>query len=458
MMVAMAQRSVLVWRYVLTACRRPFIDLGSPSMVYIIFVGTFIVTIFLTGLLLYSHHVFGDVHDPVLFVLSAISLMYLVVAGGMVSRHLNTVAAWLLIVFYGCIAVFTMVMWGINVAAGVLMLAFTIILAGVMLGARYIIPVTIGATAILASVQAVTMFGLIHPATAHLSSKPNFGNVACYGTIFIIFAVVMWISQLRLEQALYRTLQAERALEKQRASLAVRLKEETRLLKDSQFEEMRQLYRFSELGRSSVTLLHELANHLAVITLDIDAIEQRRQPSDDLVHLKQSINYIDRKIRQVRHQLKESAVPQRMAIEPLMNKLVDHLRHRCAAANVLVKLKIVGKVRYIRGDPQKLFQAMTILVTNAVEASVDSLPPRTVLIIVDQQASPIKILVTDHGVGISSSQRRRLFKPFTSTKKDGMGIGLFIAQQIIHIHMNGTLELDPRKDETTFIVTLPEDE
>lgn len=437
--------------------RRSCSHRDPPSMVLIIFIGTFVLTAVLIALLLYSHHVLGNVHDSAYFFLSVYGLVYLLVTGSMVYRHWHTAAAWMLIAFYCVIAVFTMVMWGINVATGVLMLAFTIILAGVMLGARYIIPVTVGATVVLAGIQTATMLGFIYPDTLHLSSKPNFANVACYGTIFIIFAVVMWLSRLRLEQALHQTRQAERALEKQRASLAVRLKEETRRLRASQFEEMRQLYRFSELGRSSVTLLHELANHLAVITLDIDAIDQRHQPSNDLADLKQSINYIDRKIRQVRHQLKESAIPQRITVEPLMNELVDHLRHTCAAASVKVQLKVLGDSRYIRGDPQKLFQAMIILVTNAIEALATIPSPKTVILTVDQRTAPITILVTDHGSGISLPQRRQLFKPFTSTKKDGMGIGLFIAQQIIQIHMNGTLRLDPRMDQTTFIVTLPED-
>lgn len=450
----MRQKLAKILRHVVHA-RRPYS--GDLSMVSIIFTGTLVMTTCLIVLVLYSHFFLGHRHELGIFLVSVAGMAYLLGVGLLIRFQRQTIAAWMIIIFFGIIACYTIIMWSVNVPAGILMLAFTIILAGVMLGARFIIPVTIGVTVILVVVQVLTMLNIIDPDTSHLANEPNFGDVAGYGTIFIVFAVVMWLSRLRLEQSLQHTLNAEQALEVEKQSLAIRLEEKTRHLREAQLEEMRQLYRFSELGQSSTALLHELANDLAVITLDMDEIDHRQEYSGNIKHAKQSIAQLDRKIRELRLHLKESAAPQRFAVNALLKDVVRYLKHKSDAVHVDLRVQGLGLALYTRGDPQKLSQALTVLVTNAIEASVDGLKPKLVDIEVSHKTGTIHIIVTDYGRGISASQRKVLFKPFTSTKKSGMGIGLFIAKQIIEIHMHGTIHLDPRRDQTTFVVTLPED-
>ncbi len=427
------------------------------SMVFIIFAGTLVMVACMVALVATNHFILGHSYKAAIIFVSIAALIYLLCVGIFIYRHYHTVAAWLLVVFYGLVAGYILVLWGVKAPAGILMLAFTIILAGVLLGARCIIPVTVGATALLVVIHFATTLDLITPDTAHLAHDPDFGDVAAYGTLFIVFAVIMWLSRLHLEQALWRALRAEKELQKERQSLATRLEEKTRHLKELQLAEMRQLYRFSELGQSSTVLLHELANHLAVITLDMDVINEQHRDSGVMIHAKESIAYLDQKIHELRRHLKESATPQRFAVAPLFKEVAAHVHHKSERAGVVVALNTGGPVSYIRGDPQKLFQVLTILVTNAIEASAKSSTASKVVVAIDRRGQLLEVSVTDWGVGIPTSQRQQLFKPFTSTKKDGMGIGLFIAKQLIEIHMGGSLRLDPRLDQTTFIMTLPED-
>jgi two-component system sensor kinase FixL len=63
--------------------------------------------------------------------------------------------------------------------------------------------------------------------------------------------------------------------------------------------------------------------------------------------------------------------------------------------------------------------------------------------------------VHDCGPGIAPDVAARLFEPFTSTKSNGMGIGLTIARGIIEAH-NGTIEARNGDDGgATFVLTLP---
>jgi signal transduction histidine kinase len=51
----------------------------------------------------------------------------------------------------------------------------------------------------------------------------------------------------------------------------------------------------------------------------------------------------------------------------------------------------------------------------------------------------------DTGVGLSETARSRLFEPYFTTRTHGTGLGLAIARRLVE-EMNGTIELEPRKD------------
>jgi two-component system sensor kinase FixL len=63
--------------------------------------------------------------------------------------------------------------------------------------------------------------------------------------------------------------------------------------------------------------------------------------------------------------------------------------------------------------------------------------------------------VVDNGSGLPDEVRDKLFQPFVSTKKTGMGVGLSICHTIITAH-NGHIRAEPNADGgTIFRFTLP---
>jgi two-component system sensor kinase FixL len=67
----------------------------------------------------------------------------------------------------------------------------------------------------------------------------------------------------------------------------------------------------------------------------------------------------------------------------------------------------------------------------------------------------VEASVTDKGPGIQDDWADRLFTPFATTKRSGMGMGLSISQAIIRAHGG---EIGYRNNEsggTTFWFTLP---
>jgi signal transduction histidine kinase len=67
----------------------------------------------------------------------------------------------------------------------------------------------------------------------------------------------------------------------------------------------------------------------------------------------------------------------------------------------------------------------------------------------------VHIAVEDNGCGVGQADRQKLFDPFYSTKKNGMGMGLAICRSIVR-HHKGSLAYSPRAPQgSNFSIVLP---
>jgi signal transduction histidine kinase len=98
---------------------------------------------------------------------------------------------------------------------------------------------------------------------------------------------------------------------------------------------------------------------------------------------------------------------------------------------------------------------VTNLLVNAI-ANGDGTP---VQVVVKQSADGYRVWVSDRGLGIAQADQARIFERFGrvggARGKGGLGMGLYIAHQIVEAH-GGTIQLESRLGfGSTFIVTLP---
>jgi two-component system sensor kinase FixL len=106
-------------------------------------------------------------------------------------------------------------------------------------------------------------------------------------------------------------------------------------------------------------------------------------------------------------------------------------------------------------DHIQIQQVLTNLIRNAIEAMKDT--TRKELIVRTQPSDPSQVAVTveDTGSGIPEEISAQLFKPFTTTKPGGMGIGLSISKRIVEAH-GGTMAVSHTSSGgASFRFTLP---
>ncbi len=124
-----------------------------------------------------------------------------------------------------------------------------------------------------------------------------------------------------------------------------------------------------------------------------------------------------------------------------------------------VEANLKGKVP-VRGDEAMLQRVVTNLITNAVEA----MDGRGTLCITTARVEPgddgvagLVLTVTDDGPGMDEEFiREKLFRPFATTKKKGLGLGLYQCRSIVEAH-GGEIRVESGRDGgTTFRVLLRE--
>jgi len=140
------------------------------------------------------------------------------------------------------------------------------------------------------------------------------------------------------------------------------------------------------------------------------------------------------------------------------DKMVYETVEGMQAANKDYQIIIKGKtnINYV-GDESHLIQVLNNLLSNAVKYSPQS---REVVVYLSTVSNYLKVSVIDQGMGISIEDQKRIFERFyrvgdIQQHYPGMGIGLYICDQIIKNH-DGTLWVESEKGKgSTFSFTLP---
>jgi len=425
----------------------------------ILLFSTLVIFVLYLGLLLQSYYVLR--HD---FVVARVwstlgGLVFLGSLYWLARTGRYRVAAFLLVSLYFLAAGSVVFQWGTTITTGVLLFGLVIVLAGILLGSNYSLYAAGGVAVLLIGLQMAAEHGVLHPDWSWATMPPSLGDVLSFCIMFGILGVVSWLFNHQMERSLRRAKRAEIALTKQKEALEDTVAERTRQLQAEQLEKVQQMYRFAELGQLSTALMHELANHLTTLTLDIEGLKNERQ-SAVLQRAKRSIRYIEDMVHRVRDQLHGKTQPHLFNVVNEISNVVSILQHKAIQAHVTLmwEAPVNKKDMRCRGEPIRFRQLIANLLSNAIEAYNDpgsdgSEAPRKVVVTAAVRGKTLTITVNDWGRGMTAQDRAKLFEPFYSTKKTGMGMGLFIARQIAEEHMGGTLRIDTAEKHTAFVMT-----
>jgi signal transduction histidine kinase len=436
-------------------------SLRNPEIVYrTILVGTYgvvatISVLVLIELALGSKKVLGSL------MVCGMAVLYVAAIRMLANRGRHKTVAYLLVTFYVLLAAGIVLSWGINTPMGLLLFCVVIVLAGILLSARHALFAAGVASLTLLGVQTALVAGWHTPDMSWTGQESTYNDALGSCVIFGMLALVSWLYNREMERSLLAAKRAEAALSQQKNVLRQKVKQRTAQLRQAQLEEMQEMYRFAELGQLGVTLLHDLANHLTALTLEIEGL-QSQQNSRDIARAREITGYLEEIVNSTRARLHGRTQKQTFDIVRSTNEVINFLSYKAAKAKVTIDWHPPAHSWKYTGDPTSFSQVIAIIVSNAIDAYSDTArdwhPPagtKHLNVSMRRDKTHIVITISDWGKGIPKSQRKQLFKPFHTTKQAGLGIGLFIARQTVVINFGGTIVLNPRSTHTEFIIKLP---
>ena len=223
--------------------------------------------------------------------------------------------------------------------------------------------------------------------------------------------------------------------------------------------------KLAAVGRLAAGVAHEIRSPLTSLKLRLFSMQKALgggpRYQTDIQVMSDEITRLDNIIRNFLEFSRPPAIQVgRCDIDLLLEKTVDLLRYKTDAGRVRLELSAAPDLPPALVDAQQLRQVFINLLNNAV----DALPnggriDLTAALENDGAGRPmIVVRVRDNGPGIPAAIRDRVFDPFISTKQDGAGLGLWIAQRIVG-ELKGRLEIEASTERgTVFAVWLPADQ
>lgn len=207
--------------------------------------------------------------------------------------------------------------------------------------------------------------------------------------------------------------------------------------------------RVESIGHLAVGLAHELNHPLGTIANYAEACDVMLNRDEDL-HRSKLSSFITqirdaslragKIVRRMRNFVQPNASETRETnVRSLIDEIVALCRPEIEQYQVVVTTELDSDPLWINVDPIQIQQVLVNLVQNAIQAMITtSADKRGITITVAVVADEIRIEVADTGPGFNADDAEHFFAPFTSTKSDGLGVGLSICRSIIENH-HGTI-------------------
>jgi signal transduction histidine kinase len=216
------------------------------------------------------------------------------------------------------------------------------------------------------------------------------------------------------------------------------------------------------LSRMLGRLAHEIRNPLSSLDIHVQLLEEdlgqlapetREKLSGrlDIIH-----GELQRLETIVTHFLRLSSPSElnleKVGIERVVRNVCELLAPEAEARGIKISARCEGVLPPIMGDPVQLAQALMNLVINAIQAIGRN---GQIEVRASCSGDAIHIAVGDTGPGIPADKIAHIFEPYFTTKSDGNGLGLWIAQQIATAHRGEIKAANAPGQGALFTIRLP---
>jgi two-component system, NtrC family, sensor histidine kinase HydH len=190
------------------------------------------------------------------------------------------------------------------------------------------------------------------------------------------------------------------------------------------------------LGRAAAAIAHEIRNPLNALGMGLQRLQlEGKELTPDHRHLVMLLtDAVGRADASVTGLLNYARPPmpnrEPVRIDRLFQKILALYRYRLTELKILVDQRLNFK-ETISGDPELLGQVIENLLLNAMEAQPHG---GFIHVTIGQNGKEAYLGIRNGGLTLPEEKANQILEPYFTTKAQGTGLGLTIAQRIVQAH------------------------
>ncbi len=194
---------------------------------------------------------------------------------------------------------------------------------------------------------------------------------------------------------------------------------------------------------NSITPIVSLSSTVKGLLIDDNSVKLKQDiDSDDIESAQSALNTIERRSQgllnfvQVYRNLTRIPKPsfRHFQVSELFTNVEQLLQPKIVDRNIQCAYRVVPPGLKLTADPDLIEQVLINLVINSIHAVQDAKNPRIQILATTEGLNRLCISVSDNGHGIKPDNLEQIFVPFFTSKKEGSGIGLSLAREIMRLH------------------------
>ena len=224
-------------------------------------------------------------------------------------------------------------------------------------------------------------------------------------------------------------------------------------------DELIQANKLATLGQIAAGVAHEINQPIAAIRthadtaglyLDAEDPASARRSIVSIAGLTERVGAITDELRAFSRKTRSATVA--VGVDAAIDGALLLVGARMRERDVTLDRQAAPAGLAVLAERNRLEQVVLNLLQNAIEALKDW-PDPTIAVRVETSGKRVTIRISDNGPGVAAEVRERLFIPFTTDKRDGLGLGLVISRDIV-AGFGGELLLEPSATGAVFVIRL----
>ncbi len=224
-------------------------------------------------------------------------------------------------------------------------------------------------------------------------------------------------------------------------------------------DDLIQANKLATLGQIEAGVAHEINQPIAAIRTHADTAGLYLEASDAaaarrslarIAGLTERVGAITDELRAFSRKTRSETVA--VGVEAAIDGALLLVGARMRERGVALVRKPAPPGLAVMAERNRLEQVLLNLLQNAIEALRETEGP-SISLEVGTRGRRVTIRIADNGPGVAPEVRERLFTPFTTDKRDGVGLGLVISRDIV-AGFGGELSLEPTPQGAAFVIRL----